>query len=434
MTQQLKSVVTLDHTEGMRNVPDVRYDRERSVYLRFARDPRDTGYLVQAWGDAFPYDGRGGYQGRLPHAPAVLAGAVQVLRTTWQEHVVEHQHTSLDARERKRTTYPFVDHWDVARNDPCPHWDDIMRRLARAGHTLFRTLFLSGDDGLREIAEHLLRALRRDEHVITVESDDLFVPWGMLYGPPDIPAEVPPGSAWRLDGFWGYRHVVEHGFSRGPYAFNSRIVVPDDTVTVGLNVDEKVDAEYPDTPYVKDVIEFFNDNAHAVVRRCKDDLYDALTSPEFADLITYFGCHGEVSGPGSAGQGEQPYLVLDGERIFGAELMGWLAGGVLPSQPLVFVGACQGGQLSSLFYPSFGRHLLSCGARSLLGPQVDLPRAFASDYTTRLFGQFLQRGAKLGDLVRTLARWYADEHRNPLGLNFSLYRGMDVHLWPDKTS
>jgi hypothetical protein len=425
--QELKGVVTVDHTEDLRTLPDGRYDRERTVYLRFAKDPRDDGYLVQAWGSAFPPDGYGGYQGRLPHPPAVLAGAIQVLRDTWQKQVVEHKH--VDSRTR-RTTYPFVDHWDVAGTSSCPHWDDIIRRLARAGHTLFRTLFLTGDNGLNEIARHLLQALRDREHVITVESDNLFVPWGMLYVPAEIDAL---DGACPLDGFWGYRHIVEHGFSRGSHAFDSRIVVPGNTVTVGLKVDEQVDQEYPETPYVEQVIDFFSRHADVVVRRNKDELQDALTNPEFADLITYFGCHGEVSGPGTGGQSEQPYIVLGTERIYGAELMGWLAGVVLPSQPLVFVGACQGGQLSSLFYPSFGRYLLSYGARSLLGPQVDLPRTFACEYTTRLFGWFLQRGIKLGDVVRELARLYADEHRNPLGLNFSLYRGMDVHLWPDAT-
>jgi hypothetical protein len=35
---------------------------------------------------------------------------------------------------------------------------------------------------------------------------------------------------------------------------------------------------------------------------------------------------------------------------------------------------------------------------------------------------------KLGDIVRDLAREFLEEHHNPLGLIFSLHRGIDVHL------
>lgn len=85
--------------------------------------------------------------------------------------------------------------------------------------------------------------------------------------------------------------------------------------------------------------------------------------------------------------------------------------------------------MSSLFYPAFGHQLLHYGARCLIGPQIDLPRAFAREYTTRLFTAFLEPRTKLGDIVRTLAREFVDDYHNPLGLIFSLYRGIDVHLW-----
>jgi hypothetical protein len=178
------------------------------------------------------------------------------------------------------------------------------------------------------------------------------------------------------------------------------------------------------------VIEFFQSrtNTSTVPRHTKSKLATDLQADEFGDHITYFGCHGMVSGS-DAGVG-QSYLVFGDERIYGTELIAWLCDRPLPTQPMVFVGACQGGQLASLFYPSFGRHLLTYGARCLVGPQVDLPRAFAREYSIRLFTAFLEPGAKLGDIIRSLARTFADDHGNPLGLIFSLYRGLDVHLWP----
>ncbi|NJP45912.1 hypothetical protein [Actinacidiphila epipremni] len=443
MALHLTSRVVLDHTDGMRQVAQHTYNRQRSIHLRFSRDPRGDGYEVQAWGSAFPEDGSGGYRGRTRHSAAEIANAVAVLRDTWQRHLVEHRHTGPDGR----TVYPFVEDVDCSAAADCLHGAErIGLRLARAGHTLFTTLFGAepspgagpgpgpapdadfGDPGTAEIAGHLRAALRTAEHAVTVESDDLFVPWGLLYLPPGTDRELYGAApAWSYDGFLGHRHVVEHGFSR-TRGFDSRITVPRARVTVGLNVDERVDEEYPQTPYVERVIRFFTDRADVVVRRSKDELADALLARTLDEQITCFGCHAEVGG---TGPGPGPYVVLgDDEEIYGADILAWLSGQPLPSRPLVFVGACQGGQLASVFYPSFGHHLLQHGARCLLGPQVDLPRAFAGAYTERLFEAFLEPGAKLGDVVRALARSFAAEQGNPLGLIFSLYRGMDVHLWP----
>ncbi len=425
MTAELDATVTVDHTDGLRHIRNYSYNRARTVHLRFVKEPGDTGYRVQAWGSAFPEDGCGGYQGRVTHPVATVSSGIDVLRTAWQRFVVEH--VEID-EQTGRAAFPFVDDWDLAKSD------DRLRQvglaLARAGHTLFKLLFVNDDPGMREIAGHLQAALRTSDNVITMESDDLFVPWGMLYTPQEDGADGlwAADAKWSFDGFWGYRHLVEHSFSRVP-GFDSRILVPANQVVVGLNVDERVDHEYPKTSYVQPVIDFFSSRTKVVLRRSKIELAAALQDPEFADHITYFGCHGEVGG--SDGQQAQPYLTLgDDERIYGAELIGWLTHGPLPTRPLVFLGACQGGQMSSRFCPAFGLHLLNHGARCLIGPQVDLPRAFAREYTTRLFSEFLEPGAKLGDIVRSLARSFATDHGNPLGLIFSLYRGVDVHLWP----
>lgn len=417
MTKELHAEVTVDHTDEMRNVLDRPYNRDRSIHIRFIKEHGDTGFLVQAWGSAFPQDGGGGYQGRVTINAATLNSGINDLRSAWQHHVVEFSHR-LDGRTR----FPFVDEWDAGAD----HFDDIGLKLAQAGHMLFSLLFLNGDAGLKEIADSLMLALRSGENVITMESDDLFVPWAMLYTPPDEHTSLWGADAvWAMPGFWGYSHIVEHNFSRTP-GFDSRVLVPAHRVVVGLNVDERVDNEYPATPCVRPIIDFFTDRSHVVVRRNKDELACALQDPLFADHILYFACHGQVSGsPGQA------YLKLtDDEKIYSTEVIGWLSQRLLPTRPVVFVSACQGGQMSSLFYPAFGHHLLHRGARCLIGPQIDLPRAFAREYTTRLFSAFLEPRTKLGDIVRALAREFADDHHNPLGLIFSLYRGIDVHLWP----
>jgi hypothetical protein len=419
MTRELSTMVTIDHTDGMRTIPDHSYNRNRTIYLRFLR--RGSGYLVQAWGVAFPEDGGGGYQGQVQISGSTVQAGVDDLRAAWQHYLIDCVEPGV-----RPTRRPFVDDWDLSASHDQRWVKEAGVALARAGHTLFSLLFCRGDSGLEEIKSHLLRALREGEQVITVESDDLFVPWGMLYIPLAECENVwNEDYQWVPEGFWGYRHLLEHNFSRMS-GFDSRIVLQDPKVAVGLNVDRRVDHAYPPTPYVTPMIEFFSAQTIATVRTRKAELAAALQDSKLTDQIVYFGCHGKVGTTA-----DRTYLILgDDERIYSTEIMAWLSQTSLPTRPVVFVGACQGGQLASAFYPAFGHHLLHGGARCLIGPQIDLPRAFAREYAIRLFSAFLIPHTKLGDIVHDLARTFLDEHRNPLGLIFSLYRGIDVHLSP----
>lgn len=423
MTRQLSAEVTVDNTAGLSRVAVPPYNRARTVNLRFLEFPGAPGLLVQAWGSAFPEDGGGGYQGRIAHSLGELNSRIDILRETWQRHIVD----LAERTERGPRRHPFADGWDLSDRP------ELLRRagfaLADAGYLMYRLLFAGPDRGLRRIRALLELALAEGENVISIESDSLIVPWGMLYTSPRQPNEYPDDENWSLAGFWGYRHVVEHTFSRVD-DFDARITVDGGKPVVGLNVDHGVDRQFPDTPYIAPVVEFFHGRAEVVLRPDRKTLAAHFRSQDFADHVTYFGCHGKVSGSG--GLVEQPYLKLgDGERIYGTDLSAWLAEAPLPTRPFVYVGACQGGQVTSAFYSAFGKALLGNGGRCLIGPQIDLPPAFACEYSRRLFTEFIDSGAKLGDIVRSLARSFAEDHHNPLGLMFSLYRGIDVHLWQE---
>lgn len=427
MTRELTATVTVDNTDGLRHPAAPSYNRSRTVNLLFMQLPNEEGYLVRAWGSAFPDDGGGGYQGRLLLSPQDLNSSVDVLRRAWQKNVVEYHYQD---KMTGRVRFPFADGWDLMSED-----QHILAEtgptLARAGYNTFKMLFHRGDKGLSKIRDLLLLALRRGENVLSIESDKLVVPWGMLYTKPFEEMISPAADTWAFDGFWGYRHVIEHTFTRVD-DFDSRIRIDTGQVVVGVNVDEQVDQQYPKTPYIQPVIDFFSTRTQVVLRINKDQLSTAFQTGNVPDRISYFGCHGK--GAGDGGVAENPYLQLgDGEKIYGAELMAWLTDVPLATRPLVFVGACQGGQVGSAFYTAFGKALLGNGARCLVGPQVDLPPAFACEYSRQLFTAFLEPGAKLGDIVRSLARAFLDNHAKPLGLMFSLYRGIDVHLWQGDT-
>jgi hypothetical protein len=437
MGEPLVSTVVFDDTNGMQRIPDRDYNRTRSAHLCFTRMPGERGekaYEVRAWGAAFPPNGDGGYRGWLTRTEVIDEG-VAVLREVWQQRVIRHGHRNEEPTGPP-TVYPFAEEWPGGGAGGCSHLDGIGLSLARAGNDLFQLLFFGGDPGLKEIGEQLVRAFRENECIVTMESDELFVPWNLLYTPPDEEDAQGRllGDSWSFAGFWGHRHLIEHNFSR-IRSFDSRIQVSGGPVGVGLNVDERVDAEYPSTPFVGTLRGVFDDcvrETAVTTRVSKRELANALRGGAYRDHISCFGCHGQVTP--DDGRIGLPHLELgDGERIYGSELASWLSREEpMPMRPLVFVGACQGGQLSSAFYPAAGHHLLRNGARCLLGPQVDLPRAFAREYAARLFHALLDEGARLGDTVRSLARYFTDETGNPLGLIFSLYRGVDVHFWPQE--
>lgn len=420
LSVELATKVVSDASLELRELGERPYNRQRSMYIRFIRQPDNESFIVEAWGKAFPEDGGGGYRGRLTASTAEISAAVGALRATWHSKILSF----VGEREGGGRWYPFVDSWDLSPGPYAGALDDLGLDLARAGATLFSFLFERGDSGLSEIASRLTAALNRGEQVISVESDSVLVPWSMLYtGTKELWGDAP---SWTLEGFWGFRHLVEHALPRcGP--FESRIQMGG-RPAIGLNIDEKVDSEYPPTRCMSSIVDFFTENCDVVVRRRKDTLAQALRDPQLPDLVSLFGCHGHVGGLSGVSE-QQAYLELeDGEKIYSSEFAGWLANKSLVRRPVIFMSACQGGQLSSMFYPSFGRYLLDSGARSLVGPEIDLPRVFAEHYVTALFSRFLQPSTRLGDAMRDLARELAISHGNPLGLAFNLYRGLDVHF------
>src|SRR5262249_27491704 len=103
-----------------------------------------------------------------------------------------------------------------------------------------------------------------------------------------------------------------------------------------------------------------------------------------------------------------------------------------PSNPLVFINACQGGQMTTLFYKTIAAEFLKQNATAVIGGQIDMPAVFAAEYARRLFTKFLDgssgRRIRLGPLMRELAQEFVNDHNNPLGLIYSLYRGVDCFV------
>ncbi len=100
-----------------------------------------------------------------------------------------------------------------------------------------------------------------------------------------------------------------------------------------------------------------------------------------------------------------------------------------PFQPFVVLNACHagvpagGGDLAFL-----GRELIHAGARGVLGPQIEMPQVFAAEYALEFVTRYLHGAETAGAIAHAVARRFADELCNPLGLAYALHHGMETRL------
>jgi CHAT domain len=256
----------------------------------------------------------------------------------------------------------------------------------------------------------------------------------MIYTHP-VPGEKlgPDGRNFRPEGFWGIRHILEHKTER----VKTPVMLRADgsgKIPTGVGYGERLDATL-----IEGHRRFFRglDTSRYAELLSLEELRRTLQSTDFENQFLYFFCHGLGEGDmDSPTLGEAGIALADGQLITAYCLDQWFEDGI-PSRPLVFINACQGGHLTTLFYETLALRLLQKDALALLGSQVDLPALFAAEFAQRLMGEFLaspspdqaRRGSpRLGDLVRNLTRQFLFDHRNPLGLAYTLYRGMDCYV------
>lgn len=405
----LSSRIVTDNSDGLLAVSSSATNLEREVNVSFEYR-RDAGnFVVRAWGSAFPADG-GQYLGRLLRTQAAVDAAVMSCYDSWDRNVLKRK---VGSRR------PFVDGWDLSSLDT-QVVGHTMRALAQAGNTLFQNLFSTGDAGLHEISGRLLAVMRSGPRVVAFHSDELLAPWWLIYtGDPEHAA-----SEWATAGFWGYSHLIEHQFSR---VRNSNAIYVDESgPRTSLNVDPRIDRR--GRQFVAPVRGLLTERVGACDERTeKLGLAVAMRADDFNDQLMYFGCHGHVVPAGANGfQGE--LRLSDDEPIRSDDIRAWLVKAPIQSNPAILVNACRGGQIASPFYMTFARELLELGANCLVGPQVDVPIAFATEFAIRLLSEFLKPETRLGPLLQGLVREFMDRYQNPLGLSYSLYRGLDTHF------
>jgi hypothetical protein len=413
--------------------------------------PRDGGLKIREIQSAGPFDvfqitGLGDntfplpkiWQAEIKIKSGDIFRFTENCRAVWQKEVIEYKETKPWLKFGTKETTPFQEGWDFKGEKS--RSDSIGAKLALAGQELFFQLFESTKDNpdLRRIVNRLRQKSAEQECVFTINSDSFFIPWSMIYLHPPGSKLNSKGTNFEWKNFWGYRHIIEHN----PDNHDLGNVLRRDAanrLATSVNVDTNIDGKLKVKCLERQQAFFEKLKQQKIIdyrlRSTKDELQEAIEADDFSDQILYFYCHGEGSS-GYGGKNLTPANIklTDGEPIADTDLRFWLRSSLeLKSHPLVFINACQGGQMTTMFYQTIAKQFLNNKAVGLIGSQIDIPAEFAAEYALRLFSEFLKvsntssNKVCLGPLVRQLARDFIDQHNNPLGLVYSLYRGIDCY-------
>lgn len=365
------------------------------------------------------------YEEKIHLSSTDIYGIVNSCREEWMRWIIDYSE-----KMSKKRIYPFRQQWNLNNRDDL--LAKVGPRLASAGRDLFNQIFRNhGNDNLEIIANKLKKASTETELILTIHSDDFFIPWNMIYTSPNGEELERDGSNWTPEGFWGYRHIIEHNTQKQylPYIMKAE----SGEFNVGINVDTNLDNEF-EVPITRPLISFFKQHhiLSTTVRETKSDLGDALWDENFQDQIMLFCCHGKVTGSVAAPNFGEATLSLSDrppDPIKVSNIQSWMGKRKFNSNPLIFMNACQGGQTSSLLYKSFVPEFLDRNANCVIGAQTDLPTVFAKEYAMRFFSQYFSGNLRVGEILRSLTRYFF-KHNNPLGLVYSLYKGADTYFVP----
>jgi hypothetical protein len=313
--------------------------------------------------------------------------------------------------------------------------DSALRTLARAGATLFQTLFFpfDGNAELNALGEFIRDIATRPDTKLKLQiaAKEFPVPWGMIYV-----GDASVNAALSWDNFLGFRHAIEQLPLQTDFTDQSQQIASDKpSLTVSTTMNGVIDTAMQIG--VVAAQQRFWAEARAtrallrlVQRDQGDELVQALASPDNDAQVLYFYCHATAPTLGSRGGLGAASLGLADATISLADLKLDAPLNVkLRGRPLVFINACESAELSPLFYEGFVPYFIAKGARGVIGTECKTPALFAAAWGQCFFERFLA-GETLGKVVLDLRRAFLRDHGNPLGILYGIHGDGDVYIEP----
>lgn len=332
------------------------------------------------------------------------------LRGRWQAFV---RHQPLDADGMPSgPPFPFAAGHDLrsCRSTVVP----VIEELADAGAYTLNRILAGTDSDLVRFREFLLGELSQEGLRISFDSD-LSVPWPML---------AVRTAESRTPAFLGHRHEIEQtGASYAPFHAPAVRPVP----VTSLNADLALNG----VGRSEDVAQLLGARSELTVRTHADELLKSLSGAEFDEDLMYFWCHGAFE---EYGAHRTVGIRLSDNKVIDADLVHQHREEFRTSRdsvfrPFVVLNACHAGVPTATAELEYlGRAFVEHGAAGVLGPQIEIPQIFASEYAHAFLDRYLSGTQTAGEICRALVRHFLDELHNPLALAYLLYCGIDSLL------
>lgn len=309
---------------------------------------------------------------------------------------------------------------------PQAETDALLSKLAFAGFRLFQAVFEDNASAeLRMIGDWLRREAGKDDvTTVQVVSDAFPVPWPLMYL-----ADRFDRAALTWDAFLGMQCVVEQ------IPFAPLLTPPSPTIdsqpqlAVHALLNESIDEDMPSHPVAAQREYWGGRGVNFTEGTTRADLETALVS-DVALQVLYFFCHAK----GDDDDADYSELIMTKDDIITLGEIKAVALERTPfaGSPLVFLNACESGELSLRFYSGFVPYFLNRGARGVIGTECRVPGLFASEWAKAFFDRLFD-GEPLGKVVLDLRRSFREKHNNPLGLLYVVHCDTDTVVSPALT-
>jgi hypothetical protein len=304
---------------------------------------------------------------------------------------------------------------------------ELLQKLAFAGYRLYQSVFEGNlaSPELRAVGQWLRDGLA-DVRTLQVVSSAFPIPWPLMY----ITDRFDP-DALSWDDFLGMRCVVEQiPLARLSLAPPAPTIASTPELTVRVVYNTSIDETMPSRPIAEQRRYWSSRGVTVTEGTTADDLIRRGLSAAADDKVLYLYCHAETN----ENDTDDSKLLLSGsERVTLADLEVFApTRDQLTGRPLVFINACESGELAPIFYAGFVSYFLAKGARGVIGTECRTPGLFASEWAKAFFDG-LFAGRTLGDVVLELRRRFLAEYANPLGLLYGVHCDTDTVVAPALT-
>lgn len=305
---------------------------------------------------------------------------------------------------------------------------ELLQKLAFAGYRLYQSIFEGNlaSPELRRVGDWLREGLT-EVRTLQVVSSTFPVPWPLVY----VTDRFDPATlSW--DNFLGMRCVVEQvPLARLTLAPPPPTIESTPELSVRVLYNTGIDEQMPSRPIAEQRRYWSARGVRVTEGTTADDLLRVGLAPAADDKVLYLYCHAETD----ENDTDHSRLVLTGsQRVTLADLEVFApTRDQMPSRPLVFLNACESGELAPIFYAGFVPYFLAKGARGVIGTECRTPGLFASEWAKAFFDGLFE-GRTLGDVVLDLRRRFLAEFGNPLGLLYGVHCDTDTVVAPALTA